>query len=42
VPVDLAQQAGAAMYARTALILAEESGDPAAIAVALSALLRQL
>ena len=35
---DLAQQAEAAAYARTALILAEESGDPAAIAVALSAL----
>lgn len=35
---DLAQQAEAAMYARTALILAEESGEPAAIAVALSAL----
>jgi hypothetical protein len=35
---DLAQQAEAAAYARTALILGEESGDPSAIAIALSAL----
>jgi plasmid maintenance system antidote protein VapI len=35
---DLAQQAEAAMYARTALILAEESGNPGAVATALSAL----
>jgi plasmid maintenance system antidote protein VapI len=35
---DLAQQAEAALYARTSLTLAEESGDPSAIALALSAL----
>lgn len=34
---DLGQRAEAAAYARTALILAEESGDPGAVAVALSA-----
>lgn len=34
---DLGQQAEAASYARTALILAEESGSPGAAAVALSA-----
>ena len=35
---DLGQQVEAATYAQTALILAEESADPGAIAVALSAL----
>jgi hypothetical protein len=34
---DLGQQAAAAAYARTGLILAEESGHPAALALALSA-----
>lgn len=34
---DLGQQAAAAAYARTGLILAEESGHPAAVALALSA-----
>lgn len=34
---DLGQQAEAATYAQTALILAEESADPSALAVALSA-----
>jgi hypothetical protein len=35
---DLAQQAEAALYARTSLTLAEESGNPGAVALALSAL----
>jgi transcriptional regulator with XRE-family HTH domain len=35
---DLGQQTESATYARTALILAEESADPSAIAMALSAL----
>jgi hypothetical protein len=35
---DIGQQAEAAAYARTSLTLAEETGDPAAVALALSAL----